>query len=280
VTVSRKAVQAVQYPTCVRHMKSRKDVRLRHFFLCDGCTDMWTAEAFHDNKPLASLEPIQGYCGLCNKSRTVRLQTWFLCDICDRVARSIGRNHVAEDAILKYWKQNVVQRFPHLVIVQNDKSSLRPRQDTDESGQGPLDFLVTDKREGKVVFGIENKTGRSSIREMSQFQLDVSDCDAILNHVRQLRVPAFVIHAQVLELWAPTVGYHTIGLWWTDIYRMAGNFAGVKMRALERRGAAYFKKAAFSPMETFLDALYDDHGRLAIAAKFAEEGIPSLYVVE
>jgi len=273
--------QAVVYPTCVRHLKPRKDVKLRHFFLCDECTDQWTAEAFDGNASLWTGEAVKGYCMLCNKSTTVRLRTWFLCDICDRVARSIGRNHIAEQSIMDFWAEKVAPSHPHLSIVQNDVSSLRPRRDTDVTGQGPLDFLVTDERDGKLVFGIENKTGRSSIRDMSQFQLDISDCDSILNHVRELQVPSFIIHAQVLELWEPpTMGFRIVGLWWTDIYRMTEHFSSVKLRAVERRGAAYFKKKAFEPIDTFVDGLYDDAGQLAIVERFNREGIPPMYVMD
>jgi len=271
----------VSYPTCVRHLKPRKDVKLRHFFLCDSCTEQWIAEAFDGNEPLWTGEAVRGYCLLCNKVMSVRLRTWFLCDICERVARSIGRNHVAEQAILDFWAEHVRPEHPQLSIVQNDRSSLRPRRDTDTTGQGPLDFLVTDEQQGRLVFGIENKTGRSSIRDMSQFQLDVSDCDSILNHIRELDVPAFIIHAQVLELWEPpTMGFRVVGLWWTDIYRMAAHFSSVKMRAVERRGAAYFKKKAFEPIETFADELYDEAGQLAIVQRYQQEGIPQMYVAD
>jgi hypothetical protein len=186
---------------------------------------------------------------------------------------------VAEHAILDFWAKQIKPKFPQLAIRQNDVSSLRPRRDTDVSGHGPLDFLVEDTSSNKTLFGIENKTGRSSIREMSQFQLDVSDCDSILNHVRELNVPAYIIHAQVLEIWEPpTVGFHVVGLWWSDIYRMAENFTGIKMRRTEQRGAAYFKRAAFSFIDTFVDALYDERGHLVLVRQFHEQGIPRMYV--
>lgn len=271
----------IEYPTCVRHLKARKDVKLRHFFLCDTCTEKWTSEAFAGNKAISTLKPIQGYCLHCHRITEVKLQTWFLCDICDRVARSIGKNHVAEKSILDFWNKQIKTRSPHLSILQNDISSLRPRRDTDVSGQAPLDFLIKDDNSAKVVLGIENKTGRSSIREMSQFQLDVSDCDSILHHVRELNIPAYIIHAQVLEIWKPpTMGYHTVGLWWTDIFRMTENFTSVRMRARERRGAAYFKKSAFSEIATLVDDLYDEGGNLRLVRKLQKEGIPKMYVRE
>ena len=271
----------ITYPTCVRHAQPRKDVRLRHFFLCDSYTRQWVQEAFGGNDPCTYGEPVGGYCLLCNKATDVRLQTWFLCDICERVARSIGRNHVAEKAIMDFWEQQIRPRYPHLRITQNDLSSLRPRRTSDVSGEGPLDFLVTDERNGQTVFGIENKTGRSSIKEMGQFQLDVSDCDSILHHVRQLNIPAYIIHAQVLEVWQPpTMGFRTVGLWWSDIYRMAENFVTVKMRRMENRGAAYFKRAAFAAINTLGDDLYDKDGELRLVSRFREEGIPRMYVIE
>ncbi len=92
----------ITYPTCVRHLAPRKDVRLRHFFLCTACARKWTSEAFAGNQPLYEGDRVNGYCQLCNVKQVVRLHTWFLCDICDRVARSIGRNHVAEQAILDF----------------------------------------------------------------------------------------------------------------------------------------------------------------------------------
>jgi hypothetical protein len=56
-----------EYPTCVRHLKPRKDVRLRHYFLCDACTEQWRTEAFDGNEPLYVGERVEGYCLLCNR---------------------------------------------------------------------------------------------------------------------------------------------------------------------------------------------------------------------
>lgn len=272
------SARKVEYPTCARHAKSRKDVRLRHFFLCDGCTAEWSSKAFDGASSLWDGEEVEGYCHLCNELRCVHLRTWFLCDICWRVAGSIGRNHVAEKAILDWWREHVESEYPHLVIVQNDESSLRPRRDTDVSGEGPLDFLITDTRTGKIVLGIENKTGRSSIKDMSAFQLDISDCDSVSHHIRELGVPCYLVHAQVLERWnPPTMGFEAIGLWWTDIYKMAENFRDIRTRRDEQRGAAYFKKAAFRDMDALMTELIDDSGELTLVTRFQREGMPDLY---
>jgi hypothetical protein len=268
----------IEFPSCVRHAKPRKDVRLRQCYLCDACAEQWAAEAFAGNKSLYDGERITGYCLLCNSHTQVRLRTWFLCDICWRVAGSIGRNHVAEKAILDWWEQHVKPTHPYLAIEQNDESSLRPRRNTDVSGESPIDFLIRDTRSGDVVLAIENKTGRSSIKEMSAFQLDVSDCDCILHDVRKCNVPAYLIHAQVLERWEPpTVGFEAIDLWWTDIYQMAENFRDVRMRRDENRGAAYFRKQAFHDMSKLAGALFDEKGNLALVERFRRDGVPSLY---
>ena len=267
-----------EYPTCVRHQSPRKDVRLRHFFLCDGCSDLWACEAFGGNKPLYVGEAVNGYCLLCNRHQAgVRLRTWFLCDICHRVAGSIGRNHVAEKAILDFWEDRVKPKLPALRLVQNDVSSLRPRRNTDVSGVAPVDFLAIDEPSGRQVFGIENKTGRSSIQEMSQFQLDVSDCDCILNEMRSHQIPVYLIHAQVLELWEPpTMGYRAVGLWWSDVYLMAEHFKAVRMRRDESRGAAYFGKKAFADIGSLPEKLWGGSDFLLVE-RFRREGIPTMY---
>lgn len=267
----------ITYPVCVRHLKSRKDVRLRHFFLCDVCTTVWARDAFAGNGPLYAGESIEGYCLLCNQVKTVRMRTWFLCDICARVAGSIGRNHVAEQAIIDFWAASISPRFPELLLTQNDISALLPRRGTDISAEGPIDFLVRNGESGEIVLGIENKTGRSAVYDMSQFQLDISDCNAITNDMRKLNVPAYIIHAQVLENWRPpTLGFAIIGLWWTDIYRMAEHFQAVSTRRDEMRGAAYFSKRAFLPMESFADQLMGKK-TLALVERFRKDGIPTLY---
>ncbi|MBM4031413.1 MAG: hypothetical protein FJ291_06450 [Planctomycetes bacterium] len=267
-----------EYPVCVRHQKERKDVRLRHYFLCDVCSQKWQTDAFDNAPPLYVGEPVSGYCLLCNRHQDgIRLRTWFLCDICHRVAGAIGRSHVSELALVDFWHQNVRAVYPKLALVQNDPPDLRPRRETDRSGAAPVDFLVRDEDTGNVLFAIENKTGRSSIREMSQFQLDVSDCDCILNEMRSHGRPVYVVHAQVVELWhPPTVGFRAVGMWWTDVYRLAEHFVAVRMRRTEMRGAAYFSRKAFLPIEDFPAALRGERD-FALVERFRREGVPQLY---
>jgi len=269
---------AIEYPRCVRHLKRRKDVRLRHYFMCDRCADKWKVEAFDNNPPVYVGEAVEGYCLLCNQFLPeVKLRTWFLCDVCDRVASSIGRNHVAERAVLDFWEAQVQALHPHVELVQNDPARLRPRRDSDHSGVAPIDFLVRNKTTGEILFAIENKTGRSSIRDMSQFQLDISDCECILNEMRLHSRPVYVIHTQVLELWhPPTMGFRAVGMWWSDVYRMAEHFKEVRMRRTEVRGAAYFSKRAFTPIEELPQTLMGAND-FALVERFRSEGVPELY---
>jgi len=135
------------------------------------------------------------------------------------------------------------------------------------------------KRAGKLkpAFGIENKTGRSSIKEMSQFQLDTSDCDTICNEMKRLKIPVVIIHAQVLENWhAPTVGFRIVGLWWSDVYQMAANFTKTAKRRDENRGAAFFRKKAFGTMDNVV-ALLAGKKRKTFLNKFKSKGVPKLY---
>jgi hypothetical protein len=246
--------------------------------MCDDCSRKWQTEAFDNNPPLYVGESVEGYCLLCNRYQShIRLRTWFLCDVCHRVAGAIGRNHVSELAVQEFWELKVRPVHPKLELVQNDPSDLRPRRDTDQSGVAPVDFLARDEDTGKVVFAIENKTGRSSIGEMSQFQLDVSDCDCILNDMRLHGRPVYVIHAQVVELWhPPTMGFQTVGMWWSDVYRLAEHFTAVRMRRMEMRGAAYFSRKAFLPIEDFPGTLWGEHD-FALAEQFRRGGVPQLY---
>jgi hypothetical protein len=128
---------AMVWPTCVRHSAPAKDTRFRYFFLCDDCCAKWTAEAFSGNAPLHTSEPVNGFCLLCNQVKAVRMRTWFLCEVCNRVAASIGRNHVAELALEAFWKQHVQSRLPHLKLTRNDIAALRPRRRTDERATAP-----------------------------------------------------------------------------------------------------------------------------------------------
>jgi len=112
---------------------------------------------------------------------------------------------------------------------------------------------------------------------MSQFQLDASDCDCITYAMNELHVPAYVIHAEVLERWKPpTVGFYCRSLWWSDIYRMRSHYKSRKQRRDESRMAIYFGKEAFESIDDFRATLFDG-AELSLPKQFAEQGVIQLY---
>ena len=228
--------------------------------MCDACTEVWTKGPFAGNEPLYEGESVEGYCGLCNKqSKAIKLRTWFLCDICCRVAGSIGRNHVAEEAIMQFWRENVTPRFPRLTLLQKDISSLMPRRDTDISASAAIDFIVVDERISTTVLRHCNKTGRSSMGWMSQFQLEREKRNTIPERYEKDRIARYMSFTPKCWDWEPpTMGFRIVGLWWSDVYTMGEHFKSVRTRRDKMRGAAYFGKKPFYPMSTFVDAIMAD----------------------
>jgi hypothetical protein len=96
--------------------------------------------------------------------------------------------------------------------------------------------------------------------------------------MERLQIPAYVIHAQVLEQWQhpPTVGFQTVGLWWSDVYIMGEHFKETKIRRDEMRGAAFFNKKAFRPINSFTDALAGEN-TWALVERFQRDGIAPMY---
>jgi hypothetical protein len=178
---------------------------------------------------------------------------------------------------MDFWKASVKPAFPYLRLDQNDIAALKPHTPGTRAGIAPIDFLVTNERNGKTVFAIDNKTGRSSLKDMRVFQLNLSDCDCILTEMRTLRFPVYVFHAQVPETWSPpTMGFRSVGLWWTDIYKMAEYFKEIKGRRDESRSAAYFGKKAFAPIATFAQSIHDGT-HFVLRAQLEWAGIPAMY---
>jgi hypothetical protein len=128
------------------------------------------------------------------------------------------------------------------------------------------------------AFWIELKTGQRSVDEFATFQLDVSDCDDILNVVRLTGIPAYVFHIQVdREYHPPSDHILGKGIWWSDIFSMTGAF--VKTERRQRDGgkmAAHFSPRCFQPFETFGGALKTNH-HTALQARLKTEGPPIMY---
>ncbi len=266
---------------CVRHNSSRKDAALRSFYLCDECTSSFVEGAFHSAAPVYEGERLFGYCSLCNRrSDAIRLRQWCLCTTCERVARSMGRGMVAAQYVLDWWESNILPISPALELQQTDPPILRARGDRKTEGpkECRADFTATERSTALDALTLELKTGRSPIGAgMSQFQLDTTDCDDILTVVREKLVPGYIIHAQVVEQFdPPTSFYRAVGLWWTDVFRMGEAFQSVRRRQTEQRYAAFFKRSAFSAMETFVEEIRSERYR-ELSSRLRADGLPEMY---
>jgi len=270
---------------CAREGLPRSDAGLESLFLCDNCAKNFTDNAFRGSEPEFVGEAVKGYCLHCNRFlENIRLRQWYLCGVCNRVVRSIGRSIVADESVVQWWDREVKPKFSHLELNITDPPELRPRgQDIIQSKVARIDFTCHDTQSHEDVFGIELKTGRSHIQgssignRMGQFQLDNSDCDDILEVVQRENMPVYLIHAQVIDRASPpTIYYVAVGLWWTDLFSMEDNFRENRTRPRETRTAAYYDTNMFREMGEFIDHLLDngpDHMRKRIKIK----GIPRLY---
>ncbi len=264
--------------TCARHGRPAGDAGLSSFFLCQSCTEEWIEHAFAGTDSEWEGDKATGYCIACNARKEVRLRQWFLCAICERVARSIGRSVEAERQLADIWAKSAGRGWKLRPI--DPPRLLRPNSKVD-SKVASLDFLVS--RKGRELVGIELKTGRGEIggtgvgTRMGRFQLDVSDCDDILDAARAAGVVPYVFHAQVIDrAEPPTVRHVATGLWWAEYLSLRSAFIETRQRPREHRPAAYFDVAAFSPVGELVSHLattdLDDE-----IDKLKRAGWPSLY---
>lgn len=270
---------------CARHGRASRDTSLVSFFLCDACAGKFSSNAFRGKEPEYEGNAVTGHCLHCNQQLdNIRLRQWFLCRVCDRVVRSIGRSVVADEYAMRWWRQSVKPSFPHLHLRLTDPPTLQPRDPRQaQSNRAEVDFTCVDTRVRLPVFGIELKTGRSRISgtsigsKMGQFQLDNSDCDDIVDVVSRDGLPVYLAHAQVIDRAdPPTVHYAAVGLWWTDLFSMREHFTESRRRPRETRIAAYYDTAMFREMEEFVEHLRQE-GPRHVAARIEAEGIPQLY---
>ncbi len=270
---------------CVRHGSERKDSRLTSFFLCDECFRKLYNTAFNKYKP-AYIMPqngyIEGYCLYCGRRTKVRQYFYFLCEICERIIHSYGKELAARNFVLSLWDTvrkeygiNIVLKVEDPVIPMNYKQH---REFKKKSYPKP-DFVALENE--KPVFAIEMKTGRSSISDMSSFQLDISDCNDILGFLKrpEYRIPTFLFHVQVLEEYnPPTMRYVGVNAWWASLYDLEKNIIEVKMRARERRPAVYYRKEVFKPIDTLPQ--YIINGGLKREQELINKRLPRLYPQE
>jgi len=270
--------------TCARHAEPSWDTQLVSMFLCEACAEQFKELAFSGTAPSYIGDEVEGYCLHCNELRKVRLRQWFLCGVCDRVMRSIGRSVVADRFVLEWWSDVVQPSVSDLELTLVDEPELRPRRRKREDKIAAIDFLGTNKSSGKPVFGIELKTGRSYIRgrsigsRMQRFQLDHGDCDDILAVVeREDLLPVYLFHAQVIDrAEPPTVRFIGMGLWWTDLFAMAESYTGSARRPREAKTAAYYDTAMFRDASAFAGHVAA-RGPDQLQERMQQEGIPRLY---
>ena len=249
--------------TCARHGEPSWDTKLATMYLCNPCSQKFTAQAFAGTQPAFEGERVKGYCLHCNQRRDVRLRQWFLCGVCERVVRSIGRSVVADQFVLDWWKREAAERVPGLRLSLVDEPELRSHDRRSVRERiSAIDFICEDASR-KYLFGIELKAGRSYIRgrsigtKMNEFQLDHGDVDDILAVVaREGNLPVYLFHAQVMDrAEPPTVRFVGLGLWWTDLFSMSEQYLGSRRRPLETKMAAYYNTGMFVSQQTSLSTL-------------------------
>lgn len=269
---------------CARHGQPGWDVGLADLFLCDGCARMFEEDAFDSQPPEWVGSITGGYCLNCNFDKPdVRPRQWFLCGICARVVRSIGRSIVAARYLLGEWERVVTAAGIPIALHEIDAPVLRRRsRETIAAKVARADFVATNERD-EPIFSIEMKTGRGYVRDtavgakIGTFQLDTSDCDDILAVVRHDRLPVYLAHVQVIDrAHAPTIRYEAIGSWWTDLFAMRDHFIEARMRPRESRIAAYYRTDMFRDIAELSEHLRSG-GPQAIQDRIEREGIPAIY---
>ncbi len=246
---------------CSRHSEERSDTRIRSYFLCSDCAKEFQVSAFSDRVPIFVLEVVDGpyYCSHCNRKKNLKLYQWYLCDVCDRVVRSISRSVAASIGVSKWWDECKNKDSTLPIIEEFDYPKLKPTGRGSEEAK--MDFLWRNNT-NSIIFGAEIKTGRNHLSGgsigsgMSSFQLDVSDIQDILDAMDTRRpfIPAYVFHCQVVDLpYPPTSKFDCVGIWWTSIDSLIDNIQIIKNRPRENRPAAYINTKTFRDISVFVD---------------------------
>ncbi len=174
--------------------------------MCDACAAFWIRDVFEGRPSLYDGESMIGYCLVCNDPEgQVRIRTFPLCEQCSKVAIGIGRNHEAEQSIIRFWNDQIQPRVHHLEC--RRRTRIRPvwrggwrRGNFEKSATAPVDFLVQVRETKEVLIGIEGKAGPGSIAEIPRFQLENSDCYTILNEMAAKNLPVDIMQSQVLQV--------------------------------------------------------------------------------
>jgi len=114
---------------------------------------------------------------------------------------------------------------------------------------------------------------------MSEFQLDASDCDGIVEQTTALRVPVFLMHAQIRSRpTPPTFEFVPTGMWWVPVRDMLPNLRDVRNRPRETRPAAYYRTSMFRPISDFPRDITPDWLR-SETERIRSGDIPVLYTL-
>jgi len=264
---------------CVRHNSYRKDSRLVGLFLCEDCFSKLKATAFNNYDPFYTIDPIDGYCIYCGQRKEVVQYFYFLCGICERIIYSYGRELAARNYLLGLWDRYRQEYNLDMDLRVEDPvvplSYQEHRQYKRYATPRP-DFVAV--KGGKILFAIEMKTGRSTINEMRNFQLDKNDCDDIIAFLKteQYHVPTFLVHVRVLEKYdPPTIKFIGKGAWWTSLFNLENAFIEIKRRPREHRLAVYYKVNVFRPIDELPNYIQEG---LTKEFSLIKERLPTLYI--
>lgn len=257
------AVDQYKKLICARHNKERNDARLRSFILCEDCSAQFKTQALNNIQPVFVMKMEGGpyRCSHCNELLKVNLYQWYICDICDRVLRSIGRGIAANKGVIAWWESNRENDTSLPRIIETDPPTLRAR--TGVHAKPKLDFEWINEN-NITIFGVEAKTGRNHLKggnigaRMSKFQLDVSDIDSILDAMERDNsfIPTYVFHCQVVDVpEPPTTRYSLVGIWWSLVNILINYIQEIKQRPRENRPAAYINTKAFNEINYFIDEI-------------------------
>lgn len=254
---------------------------LQTIYLCDDCAKRLVAEAFNDRPPVYHGETIQGFCGLCNLDASVTMRQWFVCGVCWNVVLSYQKSLAASAGVHAWWANEIAPLLPHLGLHETEPVRLTPYARKPKTkfegaaGLELLDFRVVDQSEdpGIELFNIEQKSGPGSIKEMSEFQLDVNDYNDIVGATKNTTLPSYIVHVQACSEYSfPTRRTVVRAMWWTDIFRLREHQKRVKIRRGEDKQAIYYRPSAFEEIETFQHEL-TSRGYIRLRERLMQEDL-------
>jgi hypothetical protein len=262
---------------CARCGAKGKSLTLSSFFLCDICTNELVANAFNGNKPLFEGCQVEGFCYLCGNQTRVKLRQWILCEDCNRIVHSYPIGILAQKCVLKWLNQNISS----IKFELTDPVILLPYSKKRKTKKIPQPDITGYDDKGNKILMIEVKTGRSSINDMENFQLDISDCDDILEYVKREQIATYIFHVQIVEVFTPpTSRFICAGFWWTNIFELSENFQRTVKRRMDRgKIAAYYDPRCFKRANLFVEEMRNRKYEI-LTKRLREGSIPILYKVD